>query len=150
MSRWIPPPVALAIAAVAMWLIGRSVAFADFSLPYQTTVAVMIIVLGIGVAGWGLRTFARAGTTPNPVDPSRATRLVTSGPYAFTRNPMYLGDAIALLGVAVWTGSALSLLALAAFIAFIDRFQIAAEESALLGIFGEEYAAYRRKVRRWL
>jgi protein-S-isoprenylcysteine O-methyltransferase Ste14 len=150
MSRWIPPPVALAIAAVAMWLIGRSVPFARFSFPFQTVVAVVLIVLGIGVAAWGLRAFARAGTTPNPVHPTRATRLVTSGPYAFTRNPMYLGDAIALLGVAMWTGSALSLLALAAFIAFIDRLQIAAEEKALHGIFGNEYGAYRKRVRRWL
>jgi len=142
--------VALAIAAVAMWLIGRSVPFAHFSLPYQTTAAVALIVLGIGVAAWGLRSFARAGTTPNPVHPGRATRLVTSGPYAFTRNPMYVGDAIALLGVAVWSGSGLSLLALAAFIAFIDRSQIATEEKALLGIFGDEYAAYRKRVRRWL
>jgi protein-S-isoprenylcysteine O-methyltransferase Ste14 len=63
---------------------------------------------------------------------------------------MYVGDAIALAGVAVWLGSLPSLLLVAAFVLYIDRFQIAQEEEALAEIFGERYAAYCRQVRRWL
>ena len=150
MNRWISPPVAFAIAGVAMWLIGRSVGFANFSFAYQAPIGIVLIVLGVGVAALGLRWFAVAGTTPNPMQPQNATRLVISGPYAMSRNPMYVGDAIILAGIAVWIGSVLNLFVLAAFVWIIDRFQIATEEKVLSGIFGDEYAAYRRRVRRWL
>lgn len=148
MNRRIPPPLAFAIAAVGMWLIGSNVETGHFS--YQTVVGSLIIVLGLGIVIVSLRQFAVAGTTPNPMQPKEASQLVTSGIYSISRNPMYVGDAIMLAGLLIWIGSALNFVPLIVFIAYIDRFQIAAEEKALMAIFGERYVAYRREVGRWL
>ncbi len=150
MNRWISPPVAFAIAAVAMWGIGRAVEFGRYLFAWQGTLAIALVVLGLLVVVVSLKSFASAGTTPNPTQPRNASELVTSGVYAWSRNPMYVGDAMMLAGVAVWIGSALNLVLLAAFVVYIDRVQIAAEEQALAANFGERYAAYRRRVRRWL
>ena len=150
MNRWISPPVAFAIAVVAMWWIGRSVEFGRYSFDYQAPAGIALIVLGLGVVAVSIRSFVVAGTTPSPVQPKNTTQLVTSGAYALSRNPMYVGDAVMLAGVAAWLGSVLDLVLIAAFVWFIDRFQIAAEEKALAEIFGDQYVTYRGKVRRWL
>ena len=86
----------------------------------------------------------------NPLKPETSSRLVTSGIYRHTRNPMYLGMAVVLLGWAAWLGSAWSLLGIAMFAAYITRFQILPEETALQRIFGAEFDEYRERVRRWL
>jgi len=150
MNRWISPPVAFAIAALAMWWIGRSIEFGHYAFASQSAVGIGLIVLGLAVVAVSLKSFATAGTTPNPMQPKNATELVTSGIYSLSRNPMYVGDAVMLVGIAVWIGSVPSLVLVAAFIVYIDRFQIAAEERALMEIFGERYAAYCNRVRRWL
>ena len=150
MSPWRSPPIAFAAAAVAIWLLGRSVEFCSLSLPYQTPIGIGVIVLGIVVVAVSIRSFVAAGTTPDPTRPQKATELVTDGVYSLSRNPMYVGDAMILAGIAVWVGSVLGLVPIAAFIWYIDRFQIGAEEKALAEIFGDRYAAYRNRVRRWL
>ena len=150
MNRRVPPPVVFAMAAIAMWWIGRNFEIGQYSFSYGTELGILLIAIGLTIVGISLRSFAVAGTTPNPIQPKKASELVTSGIYSISRNPMYLGDAIALAGIAVWVGSVLNLLPLAIFIAYIDRFQIAAEEQALAVIFGDHYAAYCRRVRRWL
>ena len=150
MNRRVPPPVAFAMAAIAMWWIGSSFEIGHYPLAYRTVVGIALIVAGLVIVAISLRSFAVAGTTPNPMQPNKASELVTSGIYSISRNPMYVGDAIMLAGIAVWVGSVLDLAPLAIFIAYIDRFQIAAEEQALAMIFGDHYAAYCRRVRRWL
>jgi protein-S-isoprenylcysteine O-methyltransferase Ste14 len=94
--------------------------------------------------------FRRQGTTLEPFDPAQASVLVTSGPNAVSRNPMYVGLAGLLVANAVRLGSWKALVPAAAFTLVIDRLQIAAEESALLTNFGAEYEAYRAMVPRWL
>jgi len=150
MNRWMSPPVVFAVALVAMWWIGRRVAIGSYSFAHQAAIGIALVVIGVVIVGVSLRSFAVMGTTPNPTQPLQATELVTSGVYSLSRNPMYVGDAVILAGVAVWIGSVISLVPLAAFVWFIDRFQIAAEENALAEIFGDRYSAYRSKVRRWL
>lgn len=150
MNRWGSPPVAFAIAAVAMWWIGRSVEFGRYSFGYQAPIGIALVVLGLGIVVVSIRSFVVAGTTPNPMQPRNATELVTSGAYSLSRNPMYVGDTVMLSGIAVWIGSVLSLVLIAAFVWYIDRFQIASEEKALTEIFGDRYAAYRSRVGRWL
>jgi protein-S-isoprenylcysteine O-methyltransferase Ste14 len=150
MTRWVSPPVAFALAAVAMWWTGRSVEFGRASFAYQAPIGIALIVLGVVIVAISLRSFVVAGTTPSPTQPKNATELVTSGAYSLSRNPMYVGDTVMLAGIAVWIGSVLALALIAAFVWYIDRFQIAAEEKALAKIFGSRYATYRGKVRRWL
>jgi len=109
----------------------------------------MLLTAGaIGIAG--VRAFQRARTTVDPLRPEKASALVTSGIYRRTRNPMYVALAIALLGWAIWLGHPLALLGVAAFVAWINRFQIAPEERALRALFGPEFERYCSEVRRWL
>jgi protein-S-isoprenylcysteine O-methyltransferase Ste14 len=90
----------------------------------------------------------RSGTT---IRPDRAsTRLVIAGPYKFTRNPMYVGMAIAYLGVAIADRSLASLLLLPVVLLVIRRAVIANEEAFLERRFGSAYTDYKTKVRRWL
>ena len=92
----------------------------------------------------------RARTTVNPLRPERAAHLVTSGVFARSRNPIYLGDALILAALALGLGNWLNFLLLPAFVGLIGRFQIAPEERALQRLFGDQYRAYCARVRRWL
>jgi protein-S-isoprenylcysteine O-methyltransferase Ste14 len=148
--RWISPPVALALVALAMWGIARTTSVGRFAIAYQAWLAAALILIGLVIVTASLRLFAKARTTPNPMHPKEATELVTSGAYRLSRNPMYVGDVLILAGFAIWLGSIASLPLLALFIVYIDRLQIASEEAALTELFGDRYVAYRRQVRRWL
>jgi protein-S-isoprenylcysteine O-methyltransferase Ste14 len=150
MNLVVPPPIVFVLIAAAMWWVGRSFEHGKYSFSYQTPIALALVGLGAALAALGLRSFIAARTTPNPMRPTRATHLVTSGVYSFSRNPMYLGDLIMLAGIAVWTGSVLNAPLLAVFVWYIDRYQIAREERALTEVFGDQYAAYCVKVRRWV
>jgi protein-S-isoprenylcysteine O-methyltransferase Ste14 len=81
---------------------------------------------------------------------SEATTLVTGGLYRYTRNPMYLGMVLFLLGVALYLGSLSVLIPVAAFGWIIDRQFIKNEEIFLAGIFGDEFKEYKKRVRRWV
>jgi protein-S-isoprenylcysteine O-methyltransferase Ste14 len=110
---------------------------------------IAITVAGSALAVWCILTFAFVGRgTPAPMDPPR--RLVIAGPYRYVRNPMYLGATLALCGAAVCYRS-LALSAYAAlFLLAMHLFAVSYEEPTLVGLFGEEYEAYRRAVRRWV
>lgn len=95
-----------------------------------------------------LRAFGRARTRPEPWKPT--TALVTGGPYRFTRNPMYLGFTLVYLGLAAWANTAWPAVLLPAVLALIHHGVIRREEAYLERLFGEEYRAYRRRVRRWI
>jgi protein-S-isoprenylcysteine O-methyltransferase Ste14 len=95
-------------------------------------------------------TFFAAKTTINPLRPARASTLVTTGVFSLSRNPIYLGDFLVLLALVVWFGNVINLLLLPLFVWFINRFQIAPEERALTGLFGDDYLLYCKNVRRWL
>lgn len=109
----------------------------------------LIGVLGAAVALWCVLTFAFVGRgTPAPFDPPR--RLVDRGPYRFVRNPMYIGAALALAGAALFYRSAPLAGYTALFLGATHLFVLLYEEPTLERLFGEEYRAYRRDVRRWL
>ena len=110
--------------------------------------------------GWGLLVggvllaisagylFRRAGTTPNPTKPT--STLVIWGPYRFTRNPMYLGLAALYVGGTLLLNDPWPLALLPVVIALIQRRVIAREEAYLERTFGDEYRAYKARVRRWI
>jgi protein-S-isoprenylcysteine O-methyltransferase Ste14 len=103
---------------------------------------------GIALAIWGERHFHWAGTAVRPFEPSSA--LVEAGPYRFTRNPMYLGMLLALIGIWLLLGSLGPLLVLPAFFWLIRTRFVLPEEAHLERHFGQRYRDYRCRVRRWL
>ncbi len=94
--------------------------------------------------------FRRAGTTVNPLRPQSGSALVQSGLHALSRNPMYLGHATLLFGVALLLGNAAAFAAVPLHVAGVTRFQIVPEERALRAKFGTACIDYCRRVRRWL
>jgi protein-S-isoprenylcysteine O-methyltransferase Ste14 len=145
------PPLALTLgAAVGAWLCARAIPAPRVETSFQLPVAVAFTVLGAGFSLLGFISFRRARTTVNPTKPGAATALVVSGVYRFTRNPMYLGFLCFLLAELAWLGSPVALIAAPAFVAYLNRFQIAPEECALRARFGAEFDTYTTRVRRWL
>ncbi len=94
--------------------------------------------------------FRRAQTTVNPHTPESTTALVTSGVYAWTRNPMYVGLSVLLLGWAIELGALSAFLGPLLFVPLIQHVQIRPEEHALRVLFGRDYDQYCRRVNRWL
>ena len=146
----VPPPIVLVVTALLMWLAARWTPAFAVPLPGRTAIALIFALTGIGLGVAGALRFRRAGTTINPMRPGGATSLVDSGIYRFTRNPIYLGDLLVLVGWAAWLSNVLALLLATVFVLYINRFQIEPEERALAMLFGPSFAHYRSKVRRWV
>jgi len=142
----IPPPLVAIITGLLMWLAVRPMA----PLGGRLWLALLVVLAGAAVCLAGVASFRRARTTVNPLKPESASSLVIAGIYRHTRNPMYLGFAIILLGWCVFLGSALAVIGVAGFVLYIGRFQIRPEERALRELFGAEFDAFCARVRRWV
>ncbi len=150
LNHRIPPPIVGLVCAALAWGLGVWLPGGALAPPLRLALALPCALLGLLLDGWSLWNFRRQRTTVNPLAPGRASTVVLSGPYRFTRNPMYLGMAMLLLALCLWLGQPVALLALAVFVAYITRFQIQPEERALRAKFGAPYEDYLRRVRRWL
>ena len=146
-----PPPFLFVAAFLLGMAIDRWVSefrFGDASRPVTLVAGWLLIVLGLGVMLWAVWTFTRARTSVLPFRPASA--MVTSGPYRFSRNPMYVGLTLLYVGLALLTGMAWPLVMLPLALVALTGLVIRREERYLEGAFGGEYAAYRARVRRWL
>ena len=145
------PPLAIgALIAALMWLVSWAVPALNFVLPGRKLLALTLGIAGAMIIGSGIASFRRAKTTINPMKPASSSSLVRSGIYKLSRNPMYLGFLLVLFGWAVFLSNALAFIFLPVFIFYMNRFQIEPEENALAGKFGQEFADYKSRVRRWL
>jgi protein-S-isoprenylcysteine O-methyltransferase Ste14 len=106
-----------------------------------------LLAAGASLAAWGAGTFRRHRTTVIPHRP--VSTFVTTGPYRFTRNPMYTGLSLSHAGGALALGTVWPLTTLPAAVVAVRRLVIDREERYLTERFGEEYETYCRKVPRW-
>ena len=146
----IPPPLVALCVALLMWFTSWIVAPADVPRLLRVGAALTLLVVGLGFDVAGLAAFLRARTTINPLRPAATSVLVVSGVYRITRNPMYVGLLLVLLGWATYLGNGMAYLPAPLFVFYIGRFQIVPEERMLADKFGAEFAVYRTRVRRWL
>jgi len=140
----------MAAALLTMWALAEALPRLDFDFAARRWAAAILIPAGLAIGIAAFLQFRRADTTINPMTPDRSAALVTTGLYGISRNPIYVADAVILVGCALLFANALAFLAVPLFAAYVQRFQIAAEERALRGRFGEPFEAYCRRVRRWL
>ena len=147
METKIPPPI---VTLIFIFFIGFSNRLIEpFNFEYQMPLGIIIIIFGLSVLISAVRVFKQLETTINPMQPSQASRLAIIGPFKYTRNPMYLGMSIMLLGFGLIFGAKLTLCLVILFILYITLFQIIPEERAMKEKFND-WEDYCSKVRRWL
>ncbi len=144
----LPPPIIFGLAAVgaglAQYFLLGGFAFSDV----RWIIGGLVIVLSVILIGASARFFKRAGTPVRPASPT--TTIVQSGPYRFSRNPMYVGMAGILVGLSVCLGSPFFLVALVAALAVVHFGAVLPEERYLESLHGETYRRYKASVRRWV
>ena len=142
-----PPHIAISVLFLALLL--------DYWFPQYRFITggfryigVLIFVLGLSMTFTSFYLFKKNKT---PIMPGqKPTFVVMNGPYNFTRNPMYLGVATALTGVAVYIGNLLAFLSPIIFFMATNFFYVPREENIMEQLFGKKYSEYKKKVRRWL
>jgi len=141
------PPVWFLLTLVLMYLADRFMPLAEV-FPNPSNLAGLAPALaGALLAAIAANEFRKAETTVRPFEESSA--LVISGPFRFTRNPMYLGMVITLCGIAMVLGSLSSWLPVPAFGWLIQTRFVVREEQIMSEKFGDDYQKYRQRVRRW-
>jgi protein-S-isoprenylcysteine O-methyltransferase Ste14 len=146
----VPPPLIFVAGYALGWLIGRVIPIgADApAVPALEAIGAIMAGVALGILAWAFSTFILART---PIYPNRpATTLVTHGPYSYTRNPMYLSLALLYTGLAVAMRAWWALVMLPLVLFAVQRIVIDREERYLAGEFGDAYAEYARRVRRWI
>ncbi|MFM9888961.1 MAG: methyltransferase family protein [Burkholderiales bacterium] len=146
----VPPPALAILVAGAMWGIASITPALEVSAHFRIAMAATIALIGIGSSVAAIISFRRAGTTINPMKPETTSLLVCKGIYSVSRNPMTVGLFLVLAAWAVLLSSGWAWIGPAAFVLYMNRFQIVPEEKVLSAKFGDRYSAYKSAVRRWL
>lgn len=148
-----PPPIVLLLSAMIAWFASqRSVVFLQQQLNDVDSLlwALVFSIAGAFLAIAGVKEFKQHQTTINPLNPNQSTSLVSSGIYQLSRNPMYLGMLLVLLGWADLLDTILAYSGALIFFIYISVFQIKPEEDIMKEKFGEDFIQYCSNVRRWL
>ena len=148
MRRPILPPVYFLASILLMLALHHLVPVVDWISGAGRWAGSSIVLGGLSLTLTCASMFCRRQTTIKPFEES--SELVTQGPFRFSRNPMYLGLATTLLGVALLLGSVSPLAVVPLFVAALTTRIIVKEERMLEARFGEPYRDYRRRVRRWI
>lgn len=145
---YVVPPPAPPIVTLVLIVVLDQVAPVSF-LPEAVSLAlgIPLLVLGLGLWGWGMASLAKLGESPDPFKPTG--RLLTGGALRVSRNPIYTGGTIGLIGLALLLDTATGT-AVAVILALTAHSLVRAEERYLESKFGEEYRDYRSRVRRWI
>jgi protein-S-isoprenylcysteine O-methyltransferase Ste14 len=145
----LPPPVWALIYVLVCLGVSKILGWPRLYDLHSGLIGLALIVLGFGLSAWAVILFRISRTELNPLS-DKNNALVTSGPFGFTRNPMYLGLVIVTLGVAVWIGAWPMLLAPVAVFATASLVHIPFEEFKMRRQFPEAFEAYVARVRRWI
>ena len=145
-----PPPFYFVIGFLVGWLLHRMV---PLRVPAaesdaMNTAGWILIIAGLALLTWAQVTFLRHGTAIIPNRP--ASTMVTSGPYAFTRNPMYVSLIVLYIGLSLLTGILWPIIILPVVLILLTVLVIRREERYLDSAFGADYAEFRKRVRRWV
>lgn len=144
----IHPPILLLIHIVAAWLLGKFILLPMVVSPTIHNIGLALAGIGFLFGLLSLYAFTKARTTVNPHGSVKT--IVSSGVYRLTRNPIYLGMVLMLIGFPLAFGNVWGIPLVLAFIPLMNKLVIEHEEAYLEKKFGEAYTGYRSRVRRWL
>lgn len=148
MNNRIPPPIFTLICGLIIYY--TRCLFPSCDLKILKIFSVLFLALGLLVGFLAIFKFIKNKTTVNPVKIEKASTLVNSGIFRYTRNPMYLGMLFILISISLNFNLYGGFVVVLLFYFFINKFQIAPEEKVMEEIFGDEYVEYKKTTRRWL
>ncbi len=146
----IPPALLMVLFLGLMWLLDDWLPQFRQAWLWHQVAAMGVFSIALILIAAGAISFRMAKTTVDPTRPEKASSVVTTGIYAYTRNPMYLGFLMILLAYTIKLSNPLTVVILPLFVWCMNQFQIKPEERALSQLFGDEYQLYCQQVRRWL
>jgi len=144
----IPPPVIVLILVVSNFLSSKKIDI--INIPNQTLVSIIILLIGVFILIVPVSRFIKSKTTVNPIKFKKVNKLITSGIYKYSRNPMYLGFLMIVISTSIYYLNIFSIITPILFYFWINRFQIKREEIFLNKKFGQKYITYKSKTRKWI
>ena len=144
----IPPPLIVLVLIVSIYFSSKKIDL--IIIPLQLEISIFILSAGILIFVNPVLQFIKSKTTVNPIQFEEVNKLVTSGIFKYSRNPMYLGMLMIVLSTSIFYLNIYSILTPLLFILWINKFQIKREEEFLIEKFGDEYLSYKKKTRRWI
>ena len=148
MNNKIPSPIVTLLCGLGIYF-SRNL-FPVFSHNYLDEISIVLLMLGFLTLISAVLSFKKQKTTVNPLKPEKASSLVTSGVFKYSRNPMYLGMLFILCSISIKFNLLGGLIIIYLFVFFITKFQIIQEEIAMESLFKEEFSLYKEKTRRWI
>ena len=144
----LPPPL---VALIFGFLINYTKnIFPKIEIKNEIIFGSFMIISGLIIILSAIILFKKYQTTISPLNPSNATKLITNGIYKFSRNPMYLGLLLVLLGISIIFNLTGGFFFILLFISYMNLFQIIPEENAMVDLFKDEFLEYKINVRRWI
>ena len=144
----IPPPLLVLILVISNYFSSKKIDL--ILLPNQDITSVIIFLIGMLILINPIFKFIKSKTTIDPIKFKKVNKLITSGIYRYSRNPMYLGLLILVTSTSIFYLNIFSITTPVFFYFWINRFQIKREEIFLTKKFGKEYLLYKTKTRRWI
>ena len=148
MKNKIPPPVVTLFFGLCIY--SSQEYFPEYNLKFLTIVSYIFYFAGLSILILAVSLFKKQNTTINPIKIENASFLVTSGIFEYSRNPMYLGMVLILLGLALMFNLIGGTLFTLLFTIYITKFQIRPEEEVMERLFREDFLRYKQNVRMWL
>ena len=144
----IPPPL---IALTFGFLINYTKnIFPKIKIRNEIIFGSFMIIIGLVIILSAIILFKKYQTTITPLNPFNATKLITEGIYKFSRNHMYLGLLMVLIGISIILNPIGGILLIPLFILYLNLFQIIPEENAMVDLFKDEFSEYQKNVRKWI
>ena len=148
MNNKIPPPFVTLICIIIIYF---SKSFFNEIFSYNNTIiSISLLVIGFTVLFSAVKSFHNQKTTINPLKPHKASSLVISGIFKYSRNPMYLGMLLILLSISFKFNLIGGVTVSIFFYLFITKFQIIPEEKAMKKLFEDKFISYSKNTRRWI
>ena len=148
MKNKIPPPVVTLFFGLCIY--SSQEYFPEYNLKFLTIISYISYFTGLSILILAVSLFKKQNTTVNPIKIENASFLVTSGIFEYSRNPMYLGMVLILLGLALMFNLIGGTLFTLLFTIYITKFQIRPEEEVMERLFREDFLRYKQNVRMWL
>ena len=148
MKNKIPPPIVTLFFGLCIY--SSQEYFPEYNLKFLTIVSYISYFAGLSILVLAVSLFKKQNTTVNPIKIENASFLVTSGIFEYSRNPMYLGMVLILLGLALMFNLIGGTLFTLLFTIYITKFQIRPEEEVMERLFREDFLRYKQNVRMWI